>query len=645
MRGEILWTPPPVESSRVGAFLAWLARTRGLTFADYHALWRWSVDDLAGFWGAVWSYFEIGHGTPTSVLAERVMPGARWFPGVTLNFAEASLRGDGDDVVVLARSQTRAATELTRGELRDAVARARAGLERLGVRPGDRVAAYLPNIPEALIAMLATTSLGAVWAACSPEFGVESVLDRFRQIEPTVLIAVDGYRYGKKTIERAAAVARLRAGLPTLRATVGVPYLAASPVADLTWAELIAAEAAPRYTQVPFDHPLWILFSSGTTGLPKAITHGHGGVTIELAKSASVHGNLGPGDRYFVHCTTSWVMWNLLVGALVVGAAIVLFDGDPNAPDEQALWQVVEETGFACGSSLVVNHRAKGYLPRARFDLTKLRGVFCTGSPLPAEGFRWIYEAVNDTVYLQSSSGGTDVCGAFVGGSPMLPVRAGEIACSCLGVRAVALDPYGKPLIGEPGELVIEAPMPSMPIYFWNDPGDAKYRASYFEMYPGRWRHGDWIVFDEHGACQITGRSDGTLNRGGVRLGTAEFYGVLGDIPAIADALVVHLEDPGGGLGQLLLFVQLAPGAVLDDALRAHVMAELRARLSPRHAPDAIRAVPAIPYGLTGKKLEVPVKRLLRGEPRAVVVSEGAVRNPRALDAFALDPVSGPRGE
>ncbi len=628
----------------MGQFLAWLGRTRGLTFADYHALWTWSVDDLDGFWGAVWSYFAIGLGAPTKVLAERTMPGARWFPGVTVNYAEVSLRGEADDVVVIARSQTRAPSELTRGELRAAVARARAGLERLGVRRGDRVAAYMPNIPETLVAMLATTSLGAVWAACSPEFGVESVLDRFRQIEPTVLIAVDGYCYGEKKIDRTAAVASLRAGLPTLRATVGVPYRAAPPDADLTWGELVAVEAAPAYAQVPFDHPLWILFSSGTTGLPKAITHGHGGVAIELAKSAALHGDLGPRDRYFVHCTTSWVMWNLLVGALAVGSAIVLFDGDPNAPDEQTLWQVVAETGataFACGSTLIVTHRATGYVPRARFDLTKLRSVFCTGSPLPADGFRWIYEAVSETVYLQSSSGGTDVCGAFVGGSPMLPVRAGEIACACLGVRAIALDPAGNPLIGEPGELVIEAPMPSMPIYFWNDPDGAKYRAAYFEMYAGRWRHGDWIVFDEHGACKITGRSDGTLNRGGVRLGTAEFYGVLDAIPSIADALVLHLEDPGGGLGQLLLFVQLAPGAVLDDALRSRVVGELRTRLSPRHVPDAIRAVPAIPYGLTGKKLEVPVKRLLRGEPRAAVISEGAVRDPHALDAFTSESSGG----
>jgi acetoacetyl-CoA synthetase len=641
-RGEVLWSPTPesVAASGVGRFLDWLARERGLRFDGYDALWRWSVDDQPGFWGAVWDYFApVAHSQPEQVLAGTSMPGARWFPGATLNFAENALRWAGDDeVVVIARSQTRGPIELSRGELRDAVARAAEGLRRLGVRKGDRVAAYLPNIPEALIAMLATASMGAIWAACAPEFGTRSVLDRFQQIEPVVLLVVDGYRYGDKDVDRRADVATIRAGLPTLRATVAVPYLDGNAaIGDLTWDGLLAEPAAPRYEAVPFDHPLWILFSSGTTGLPKAIVHSHGGIVVEMLKNQSLQGDLRPGDRYFVFCTTTWVMWNVVVGVLLSGAGTVMVDGSPAYPDDMELWRIIADTGvtsFGCGAAMLINARRKGHEPGRTFDLSRLRVMLSTGSPLPPEGFRWVYEHVSSTVLLHSGSGGTDVCTGYVGGSPMLPVRAGEIACRNLGVLVEALDPDGRPVVGEPGEMVISKPMPSMPVYFWNDPGDRRYRATYFAMYPGRWRQGDWIIFDEHGSCRITGRSDGTLNRGGVRLGTAEFYAVLDDLPQVADCLVVHLEDPSGGMGRLVLFVALAPGAVLGDELRRHIARELRSRLSPRHVPDEVIDVPGIPYNLTGKKLEIPVKRLLQGMPRAKVVSDGAVRDATLLDAF-----------
>jgi acetoacetyl-CoA synthetase len=642
-RGEVLWSPTAesIAATGLGRFLDWAARERGLTFDGYDELWRWSVRDLTGFWGAVWDYFDpIAHSAPRQVLADASMPGARWFPGATLNFAENALRGDDGDTVIIARSQTRGPTRMTRGELRDAVARAAEGLRKLGVAEGDRVAAYLPNIPEAMIAMLATASIGAVWATCAPEFGTRSVLDRFQQIEPVVLLAVDGYRYGVKEIDRRGEVATIREGLPTVRATVAVPYLetgAGAAIGDLTWDALLADPARPRYEALPFDHPLWILFSSGTTGLPKAIVHSHGGIVIERLKTQGLQADIRPGDRYFVYCTTSWVMWNSVVAALLSGSAVVLVDGSSTYPDDLELWRVISETGvtaFGCGAAMLMNARRKGHEPGRRFNMSRLRAMLSTGSPLPPEGFRWVYAHVNPDVFLQSGSGGTDVCTGFVGGSPMLPVRAGEITCRSLGVLAEALDPEGRPVIGEPGELVISKPMPSMPIYFWNDPGDARYTETYFSMYPGRWRHGDWVIFDEDGSCRITGRSDGTLNRGGVRMGTAEFYAVLDDVRQVADSMVVHLEDQGGGPGRLLLFVALAPGAALDDDLRAHIARELRARCSPRHVPDEVIEVPGIPYNHIGKKLEIPVKRLLQGVPRARVVSDGAVRDPALLDPF-----------
>jgi acetoacetyl-CoA synthetase len=649
-RGEILRRPTPEEiaRSRVGRYLVWLERERGRTIRDYDELWRWSVTDLEGFWLSVWDHFGvIAHNQPREVLGSRDMPGARWFPGSTLNYAEHALRGDdGAEIVVVALSQSRARITLTRDELRAAVGAARAGLERLGVGPNDRVAGYLPNIPEALITMLATVSLGAIWVACAPEFGTKIVQERFAHVAPKVLVAVDGYRYGSKHIDRTDAVHTLREQLPTLEATVTVGYLHPDREAEtadgatgpsITWDDLLAEPAPPRFDALPFDHPLWIVFSSGTTGLPKAITHSHGGIVLESLKSQALQCDLGPGDRYFVYATTSWVMWNLLINSMLVGASVVLFDGDPSFPDPAQLWRVVAEehvTSFCCGASLVVAAMRQGLVPSTRFDLTHLSALSSTGSPLPAEAFRWIHQNVGRDLFIQSSSGGTEICGPFVGGSPMLPVRAGEIACRSIGVAVAALDAEGRPVIDRPGELVVSAPMPSMPLSFWNDPGDARYRASFFETYPDRWRHGDWIMFHADGACRILGRSDGTLNRGGVRLGTAEFYDALSALPEIDDSLVVHLEDPAGGMGRLVLFVQPAAGHRLDDDLRTTIVHELRSSLSPRHVPDRIHAVSAIPYGLTGKKLEIPIKRLMLGADRRAVFADGSVRDPRAIDDF-----------
>ncbi|MFI7435569.1 acetoacetate--CoA ligase [Micromonospora haikouensis] len=646
--GDVLWTPPADvrERSRIGAYLRWLAEHRGLEFADYAALWEWSVTDLDGFWRSVWDHFGVvAHTEPTATLADPAMPGARWFPGATLNYAENVLRMPGlgdDDPVVIAHGQTRAPQTLTAAELREQVRRVAAGLRRLGVGPGDRVAAYAPNIPETYVLLLATASLGAIFSSCAPEFGTRSVTDRWRQIEPKVLVAVDGYRYGDKPVDRRGEVAAIRAALPSLEHTVAIAYLdPAGPAPDgaIAWAELAAPTDEPlAFAGVPFDHPLYVLYSSGTTGLPKPIVHGHGGILLEHVKMLALHHDLGPGDRFFWFTTTGWMMWNFLVSAPAVGAAIVLFDGNPGHPDLGGLWRLAAETGttyFGTSAPFLLACRKAGLVPREVADLSALRGVGSTGAPLPAEGFTWVYEAVGDDLQLQSLSGGTDVCTGFVGGVPLLPVHAGEITCRALGARVEARSADGTPVLGELGELVITAPMPSMPVGFWNDTDGSRYREAYFELYPGVWRHGDWITINERGGCVITGRSDATLNRGGVRLGTAEFYSVVEGLDEVVDSVVVHLEDDEGGAGELLLFVVLADGLELDDALRKKICRELRTALSPRHVPDEIHQVRAVPRTLSAKKLEVPVKKILTGTPVDDAAAKGALANPESLTAFA----------
>jgi acetoacetyl-CoA synthetase len=639
---EILWQPPSDvrERTRIGRYLESLA-SRGRTFADYDELWRWSVEDLEGFWRSVWEFGEVGSSVPAgSVLASWQMPGATWFPEARLNWAERAIRlarRAGSDEILIAHSETRGRSTVTVDQLRESVGRARAGLQRLGVGRGDRVAAILPNVPEAVVALLATASLGAIWTSCAPEFGTRSVVDRFSQVEPKVLVAIDGYRYAGRTVDRSDELAAIRAQLPGLAATVVLPYLdaGAEPIpGTVSWAQLTSRAGPLEFEQVAFDHPLYVLYSSGTTGLPKPIVHGHGGILLEHLKIHALHHDLGAEDRFFWFTTTGWMMWNYLVSGLLVDATLVLYDGAPAHPGLNALWRLAADeriTFFGSSAPFLMACRKARLAPGRALDLSALRGIGSTGAPLPADGFRWVYEAVGERVQLQSVSGGTDVCTAFVGGSPLVPVWAGEISCRHLGCKIEAFDPGGRAVIGQQGELVITAPMPSMPVAFWNDPDGARYRAAYFEQYPGVWRHGDWVTITERGTCVISGRSDATLNRGGVRIGTSEFYAVVEGLPEVADSVVIHLEETD----ELLLFVALREGVELTDELRSRIVAELRGSLSPRHVPDRIVAVPAIPRTLSGKKLEVPIKRILTGTPPEVAASRGSLANPESLDAFA----------
>jgi acetoacetyl-CoA synthetase len=643
MIGDVLWSPPADlrETTEIGRFMNWLERERQLRFADYHELWQWSVDDLEGFWGAITDFFGVRFRTPYGrVLPDRTMPGAEWFTGSHLNYAEhlVGLPEDADRSAVLARSQTRPPIELTFGDLREQVARARIGLERLGVREGDRVVAYMPNIPETLVAFIATASLGAIWATCASEFGPRSVIDRFAQIEPKVLLVVPGYGFRDRYVSRSEEVAAIRAGLPTVQHVIGVPYGPGElPDDTVTWDELMSETGALEFAPVPFDHPLYVLFSSGTTGLPKAIVHGHGGQLVEHLKHQGLMWDLKPGSRLLWFSTTAWMMWNALVSALLLRASIVMLDGDPVWPDLLEQWRLAEAlrpTNMGVSPAYLTACRKAGLLPGRELDLSSIRMFHTAGAPLPAEGYTWVYEHMPPQTLLNNGSGGTDVCSGVVEGCFALPVYEGEISAPVIGADAKAFDPDGNVLIGELGELVLTAPMPSMPVALWGDDDGSRYRSAYFDRYPGVWRQGDWVRFTERGSCVLTGRSDATLNRGGVRLGTGEFYAVIDELPEITDALVVHLEDETGGSGQLLLFVVPTAGAAMTDELKARIAAALRGQLSPRHVPDEIVSMPAIPRTLTGKKLEAPIKRLLRGEPPEKIASRSSLLDPAALDAF-----------
>ncbi|HIW63001.1 MAG TPA: acetoacetate--CoA ligase [Candidatus Stackebrandtia excrementipullorum] len=641
MSPDLLWNPPEdaATATRMGRYLTWLDKPE---LSNYDDLWSWSVDNPGDFWASIWRHFEVSRAqvTGAEALPDERMPGAVWFDGHELNYAELMLRAPGradDDVIVVARSDSRPDVELTVADLRAQVGACRAGLERLGVSSGDRVAAYLPNIPEAVVVLLACASLGAIFSSCAPEFGIRSVCDRWRQIEPTVLVTVDGYRYGDKHIDRRDEVATIRAELPSVSHVVALDYTGGTVPDAIGWDELLSQPAEPRFNPVPFEHPLYVLYSSGTTGLPKPIVHGHGGIALEHLKMLGLHHDLGPADRFYWFCTTGWMMWNYLVSAPLVGATMVLFDGNPTDPDLSAQWRMIEECGitnFGTSAPYLLACRKRGIKPSEVADLSGLRGIGSTGSPLPPEGFDYVYSDISDSVMLTSLSGGTDVCTGFVGGAPLVPVYRGEIACRCLGARVEAFDPQGNPLIGEQGELVITAPMPSMPVGFWGDDDGSRYREAYFDTFDGVWRHGDWITVTERGTCVITGRSDATLKRGGVRLGTAEFYSVVEALDEVADSLVVHLEDPNGGMGRLLLFVVPAPGVDVDAGLRKRIAAELRSSLSPRHVPDQLHAVTAVPRTLSGKKLEVPVKRILTGTPIEVAAAAGALANPESLEQY-----------
>lgn len=658
--GTLLWEPTSEVRARaaITRYLEWLRRSRGLSFDSYDALWHWSVTDLAAFWSSIWEFFDVAGARPAAaVLPERRVAGARWFPGALLNFAEHALRrGDGGPALI-AYSETRPPRTLTFEDVRRETARAASALRHLGVRRGDRVAAYLPNAPEAAVAFLATAARGAIWSSCPPEFGTRSVIDRFRQIEPRVLLAVDGYRYAGRAYGRMDAVREIAAALPTVEAVVVLPYLGDAPdLANLRGARLweaamagAPADDALAPEPVPFDHPLWIVYSSGTTGLPKAIVHGHGGILLEHLKLLALHLDVGPHDRFFWFSTTGWMMWNVVVSALLVGATAILYDGSPAYPDLGALWRLAADTGmtyFGTSAPFVLSCMKAGLDPGRTFDLSRLRGLGSTGAPLTPEGFGWVYEHVNPALLLGSISGGTDVATAFVLSCPLLPVRAGEIQCRGLGAKVEAWDENGGPVINEVGELVVTEPLPSMPVGFWKDSDGARYRESYFERFPGVWRHGDWIKITPRGSCVIYGRSDSTLNRAGVRMGTSEFYRVVEELPEVLDSLVIDTGELGRE-GRLLLFVVLREGATLDDPLRATIRERLRTQLSPRHVPDEIEQVPEIPRTLNGKKLEVPVKRILGGAAPDRAASRGALANPAAFDAFvrlAADRAAHPPG-
>jgi acetoacetyl-CoA synthetase len=671
--GSVLWTPDEdtVGDARVSDYARWLANrgVRAAAEGSYGPLWEWSVSQPDEFWDSVWEYFDVrGDRGDGPALAELSMPGARWFPGATLNYAENALRHadtapdaahasgpDSDRLAIISCSEDGRRSELTYAQLSAEVARIAAGLRELGVRKGDRVVALLPNIAETVVALLATASIGAIWSSCSPDFGTRSVVDRFAQIDPKVLIAADGYSYNGKDFDRTATVGQIAAGLPTLEAVVSIDVLGTAsrtPPAVPPGVKLLGWTAFPgtpdhtstlEFERVPFDHPLWVVYSSGTTGLPKPIVHGHGGIVLEHLKALALGMDIRPGERFSWYTTTGWMMWNYLVGGLLAGATIVTYDGSATYPDTSRLWELAERERISylgVGAPYLMACQKAGLRPGDRYDLSALRGIGSTGSPLSPEGFGWVYDAVKKDVLLGSFSGGTDVCTGFVGPSPLLPVRSGIIAGRCLGADVRAFDDDGSPVTGQVGELVVTTPMPSMPVGFWHDEDGSRYRESYFADYPGVWRHGDWIEILPDGGCVIFGRSDATLNRGGVRMGTAEFYRVVEGFGEIADSLVI---DTGrlGQEGALVLFVQLVEGATLDDDLVRRIKSALRAQLSPRHIPDEFRVVPGVPRTLSGKKLEIPVRKILLGTPVSDAADPSALANPEVLGSY--EPEQGPR--
>jgi acetoacetyl-CoA synthetase len=656
----VLWRPTPerIERAELTRYVRWLEETRGLRFPDYASLWEWSTTDLEGFWASVWERYAVtASAPPERVLGSRAMPGAEWFPGARLNFAEHVLRPRRDDEVAIRHaSELRPLGDWTQGELRAEVAKLAGGLRSLGVTVGDRVVAYMPNVPEAVAAMLACASIGAIWSSCSPDFGVRSVVDRFAQIEPKLLLTVDGYRYGGKDFDRLGAVREMLDSLPTVEHTAVLGYLdgdaALQGSGAIRWDDLRAAgKGEPlRFEQVPFDHPLWVLYSSGTTGLPKAIVHGHGGVLLETLKKMHLHVDLQADDRLFWFTTTGWMMWNFVIGALTSEASVVLYDGNPGSPDPGVLWELAAQAGvttFGVGAAYISNCQKAGLRPADEHDLSRLQAVGSTGSPLSPEGFAWVYDAVGSDIWLFSTSGGTDVCTAFVGGVPTLPVYRGELQARSLGARVESWSPDGKPLVNEVGELVITEPMPSMPLFFWGDTDGSRYRDSYFDMFPGIWRHGDWIEITDRGTAIISGRSDATINRGGVRMGTSEIYRAVLTVDEVVDALVLDLPLPGTD-GYMPLFVVLRDGVTLGDDLVARIRARVRDDCSPRHVPDTVVQIAEVPRTLSGKVLELPVKRILLGAPADTTVSRDSLSNPGALQPFeemaAQPPYAGSRG-
>ncbi|MEU2232849.1 acetoacetate--CoA ligase [Streptomyces vietnamensis] len=647
---DLLWSPGrrELEASNVACFMDYVNNVRGLHFSDYAELWRWSSTDLPGFWSAVWEYYGLDTVTRyDEVLSDASMPGADWFPGARLNFTERCLAHATDArPALISVAEGGTSVETSWQELHRQVADVAAALRRMGVGPGDCVAGYLPNLPETVVALLATAAIGAVWTVCSPDFGTPSVLARLRQAQPVVLVAADGYRHGGKTYDKRPEVAELADGLPTLRHILAVDNLFTTrtePWPTLpgreqhAWSELPAAESPLEFADVPSDHPLWILWSSGTTGMPKGIVQSHGGIVVELLKALGLGADLRPDDRYLFLTSTSWMVWNFLVGGLLHGSTIILYDGSPTFPDINGAWRIAAQTGatmVGVGAAYLAAVEKSDTHPAAEFDLSALRSILQTGSSLPPSTWRWVHDRLTPGVWLQSICGGTDICSVLAGGTPLLPVRVGRIQCPALGVALASWDPVGHPLTGEQGELVVTAPLPSMPLHFVGDPDGTRYRASYFDTYPGVWRHGDWVTLHTDLSVVIAGRSDSTLNRMGIRMGSADIYDVVEQLPDVADSLVIGVERSGGGYF-MPLFVVPTDGVAFDDGLRERIAKTIKLRLSPRHVPDVIEPIPAVPRTLTGKKLEVPVKRILQGSPITDVSSEGSVTHPEMLAWFA----------
>lgn len=621
------WTPAAsdIADARVTDFARYVQQRTGFDFPDYQALWQWSVDEPGAFWAALWDYFDLGE-RPDAVLASTEMPGARWFPGTRLNYVDQVVRNARTDrPAILHVAEGGAVTELSWADLLDRSAAFAQKLRSLGVTPGDRVVGYLPNIPEAIIAFLASASIGAIWSACGQDYSAKAALDRLGQLEPSVLVTADGYTYGGKYHDKSDDVAALRDGLPTLRATV--------MASELTGGDGEALTSTP----VDFAHPLWILFSSGTTGLPKGIVHGHGGVVLEHLKAVALQSDIGPDDTFFWYTSPSWMMWNFQVAGLLVGATIVCYDGSPSAPRPDALWHIaarVKATVLGTSPGYVLGCAKAGAVPRKEHDLTALKTVGITGSSLPPSSSLWLRDNVGEHVQVSSISGGTDVVSAFIGGVRTVPVWPGELSAPYLGCALDSWDESGRPVRNEVGELVVTKPMPSMPVKFWNDADGARYRSAYFEMFPGVWRHGDWITITDHGSVVVHGRSDSTLNRHGIRMGSADIYQAVERIPEVTEALVIGAEQSDGGYW-MPLFVVLGEGVELTDELRDRIKKTIRDEVSPRHVPDEIIAAPGVPHTRTGKKLEVPIKKLFQGADPAKVVERSAVDDPGLLDWYA----------
>lgn len=647
--GEILWQPGQdwIEASNLHKFRTWLQLHRNLQFSDYQSLRRWSVEHIDDFWQAVWDYFGIEASTPpTSVLGKRTMPGAEWFPGAHLNYAQHILRNEKPDTLALLHaSEQSPLQELSWTELAGNVRKLATQLRALGIKPGDRVAAYLPNTPEAVTALLATSSIGAVWSSCSPDFGTPSVLDRLSQIEPKVLFCVDGYYYKGKAFNRKQEVQNIIGALPSVEKVIYLPYMDKTdtvlPVdGAMLWDDLMAGPAVAAqdfvFEQVPFQHPLWILFSSGTTGLPKAIVHGHGGIILEQTKLCALHYDLKPDDRMFFFTTTGWMMWNFLVSSMLVQARPILYDGNPTWPTPEALWDMTDKAGariFGASPTLQQMQENAGIVPKDKFAFEKLGSIMLAGSPVSAECMDWFYKNVKSDLYVAPGSGGTDICAGFCGPMPGMPVKAGEIQMPHLAVDLQAFDAEGRSIRNEVGEFVVCQPMPSMPLYFWNDPGNARYIETYFSDYPGIWRQGDYFRINDDDSCFVLGRSDATLNRYGVRIGTAEIYRSVAGIPEIEDSIIINLDLPGEKF-YMPLFVKLADGQQLSDDLKQRINQKLRSDYSPRHVPDAIYQVDDVPYTLTGKKMEVPLRKILMGVPEEKAANRDAMSNPQSLDYF-----------